>query len=173
MTNKCWHHQNIIFGQFLDVIGPHSQVKRHVTYIYFERTFYGYRILFTKHKKLFLFLTNKPLSNTLIFSDFCWCQQILEALWQQTIYQQTSFNRFYQMTKFHDQSIRQTGSMKYYKNAGIIKIVLFWSIFERGRTTQSSQKACILYIFRKNILLAIISFLQSTRSCFYFGEITF
>ena len=59
-----------IFGQFLDVIGPHSQVKRHVTYIYSERTFYGYRILFTKHKKLFLFLTNKPFSNALLFLIF-------------------------------------------------------------------------------------------------------
>ena len=112
--------------------------KRHVTYIYSERNFIGYRILFTKHKKLFLFLRNRPFNNTLTFADFWWRQQKLEELWQQTIYQQTPFVRFYQLTKFQDQ-----------------KVLHFWSIFGRGRTTQPSQKTCNLYIFWKNILLAI------------------
>ena len=63
-------------------------------------------------KKLFLFLRNGPFSNTLIFADCCWCQQKLEGLWQQTLHQQTPFDRFYQLTTFHDQSINQTGSIE-------------------------------------------------------------
>ena len=58
-----------IFSQLLDVIGPHNQVQRHVTYIYSENHFIGYHIPFTKHKKLFLFWRNRFFSNTLIF---CW-----------------------------------------------------------------------------------------------------
>ena len=46
------------------------------------------------------------------------------------------------------------------------------SIFGRDRTTQPSQKACNLYTFWNNILLAITSFLQNTRNCFCFWEIS-
>ena len=30
----------LIFVQFSDALGPPSQVKRHITYLYSERTFY-------------------------------------------------------------------------------------------------------------------------------------
>ena len=109
--------------------------------------FIGYHILFTKHKKVFLLWRNWPFSKTLIFADFCWRQQKLEGLWQQTAYQKTPFDRFYQLTKFHDQSFSQTGSIEDWKNADIIKMLLFWSIFGRSRTTHPSQKACNLYIY--------------------------
>ena len=69
-----------IFSQLLDVIGLHSQVKRHVTYIYSEKHFIGYHILFTKHKKLFLFWRNRFLAIPLFFVGFCQCQQKLEVL---------------------------------------------------------------------------------------------
>ena len=131
----------------------------------------GYHILFTKHKKVFLLWRNWPSSKTLIFADFCWLQQKLERLWQKTTHQKTPFDKFYQLTKFHDQSFSQTGSIEDWKNADIIKMLLFWSIFGRSRTTHPSQKTCNLYIFWKNILLAIISFLQNTKKCFCFGEI--
>ena len=39
------------FGQFLDVVGPHSQVKRYLTYIYYERTFYWLSYPFYKTQK--------------------------------------------------------------------------------------------------------------------------
>ena len=42
-----------IFGQFLDVIGPHSQVKKHVTYVYSERTFYWLSYPLYKTQKTF------------------------------------------------------------------------------------------------------------------------
>ena len=64
-TNFC------IFGPFLEMVGEQNQIKRHVTYIYSEITFFGYHILFTKHKKLFLFWRNRPFSKTQIFADFC------------------------------------------------------------------------------------------------------
>ena len=44
----------------------------------------------------------------------------------------------------------------------------FFSIFGSDRTTQPLQKACNLYKFWNNILLAIISILQNTEKCFYF-----
>ena len=40
-----------IFCQFLDVIGQHSLVKRHGTYIFFERTFYWLSYPFYKIQK--------------------------------------------------------------------------------------------------------------------------
>ena len=79
--------------------------------------FIGYHILFTKHKKVFLLWRNWPFSKTLIFADFYWRQQKLEGLWQQTAYQKTPFDRFYQLTKFHDQSFSQTGSIGQFLDA--------------------------------------------------------
>ena len=66
-------------------------------------------MLFTKHKKLFLFWRNRSFSNTLIFGDFCWHQQKLEVLGQQNIYEENLFDSSYQLIKFHDQSISQIG----------------------------------------------------------------
>ena len=46
--------------------------KAYNLYIYIcilEEHFIGYHILFTKHQKLFLFLRNRPFSNTTIFAD--------------------------------------------------------------------------------------------------------
>ena len=41
-------------------------------YIYIlKEHFSGYHILFTKHRKLFLFLRNTLFSKTVIFADFC------------------------------------------------------------------------------------------------------
>ena len=57
------------------------------------------------------------------------------------------------------------------KNAEIIKILLLRSIIGRGSITQPNQKACNLYIFRKNILLVVKSFLQNTKNSFCFREI--
>ena len=73
--------------------------------------FIGYHILFTRHKKLFLFWRNRLFANTLIFADVWLHQQKLDNLWQQTIYQEISFYLVYQLTKFHYQSISQTGFM--------------------------------------------------------------
>ena len=58
-----------------------------------------------------MFWRNRPFNNTLIFADFCCCQQKLEVLWQQAIYQEIPFYLVYKLTKFHDQSISQTGFM--------------------------------------------------------------
>ena len=117
--------------------------------IYFlKEHFTGYHICFTKHKKLFLFWINRSFSNTLFFADFCLFQKKLEVLWQQTIYQQTTpFDRFYQLTMFHDQDVSQTRAIEDSKNVEIIKISLVQSIFRSGRTTLPSQKACNLCLF--------------------------
>ena len=116
-------------------------------------------------------LRNRPSSNIVIFADFYWRQKKLEELRQQTIYKQTLFHKFYELIKFHYQSISQSWSIEEYKTADIIRFLRFWSIFGRGRTAHHSQKTYNLYIFWKNILLAIISFLQNTKNCFCFGEI--
>ena len=44
------------FGQFLDVVETRSQVERHVTYIYSERTFYWLSNYFYKTQKTVFFL---------------------------------------------------------------------------------------------------------------------
>ena len=98
-----------IFGQFSDLIGPHSQVKRDVTYIYSERTFYWLSYPVYKTQKTVFVSSNRRFSTTLVFADFCWCQQKLEVLWQQTIHQEIPFYLVYKLTKFHDQNISQTG----------------------------------------------------------------
>ena len=43
--------EHCIFAQFLDVIEPHSQVKRPVNYVYSERTFYWLSYPFYKTQK--------------------------------------------------------------------------------------------------------------------------
>ena len=42
-----------------------------------EEHFIGYHVLYTKPKKLFLFLRNRLFSNTLTFASFCWDQRNL------------------------------------------------------------------------------------------------
>ena len=49
------------FGQFLDVVETRSQVERHVTYIYSERTFYWLSYYFYKTQKTVFFFG--PFSN--------------------------------------------------------------------------------------------------------------
>ena len=61
--------------------------------------FIGYHILFTKHKKLFLFWRNRLFANTLIFADVWLHQQKLDNLWQQTIYQEISFDSISQVLR--------------------------------------------------------------------------
>ena len=98
-------------GQFSDVVGPHSKNKRDIIYIFSERTFYWLSCPFYKRQNTVLFWRNKPFSNTLLFADFSWCQQKLEVIWQQSIYQETLFYLVYKFTRFHDQSISQTEFM--------------------------------------------------------------
>ena len=54
--------------------------------------------------------------------------KVKEEIWQETIYQQTPFDRFYHLNKFHDQSISQTVPIKDDKNADIIKFLFFGHI---------------------------------------------
>ena len=95
-------------------------------YIYIYLCIYLYIYLFIKCIYMIIMWTNgpyngddmmislrsRPFSNNVIFADFCWCQQKLEGPWQQTIYQQTPFHTFYELTKFLDQSVGQTGSIE-------------------------------------------------------------
>ena len=80
-------------------------------YIFWKKILLAIISFWQNTKKLFLFWRNRPFSNTLIFADFCWRQQKLEGLWQQTIYQETPFYLVCKLTKFYDQRISQTGFM--------------------------------------------------------------
>ena len=125
-----------IFCQFLDVIGQHSLVKRHGTYIFFERTFYWLSYPFYKIQKT-VFDFEKYIFWQ--YPNFLWFLLMLaktrgamatnyipvDSIWQVLPVDQVSWSQHW--SKWIYRSL---------KNADIIKISLFWSIFERGRISQ-------------------------------------
>ena len=135
------------------MIGPHSQLKDNLYIYILKERFIGYHILFTKNKKLFLFLRNTPFSNILIFANFCWRQQKLEGLWQQNIYQKNPFDRFYQLTKFHDQSIGQTGSTEKWKKCWHHQVFAFFVNFWTWYNNTAKLKGIYpIYTLKKNFI---------------------
>ena len=76
---------------------------------------------------------------------------------------------------FHETLVDQSfGKPKFWQNFVIFTYIQasdFCSILLRHRTTQPSQNSFNLCIFWKNILLAIISFLQSRKNGFCFWEV--
>ena len=144
-----------VSDQFSDVIGLHSQLKDKLyiyIYIYIlKERFIGYHILFTKHKKLFLFSRNGLSSNILIFANSFWRQQKLERLWQQTIYQKTPFDRFYQLTKFHYQSIGQTRSTEKWKRCWHHQVFAFLVNFWTGYDNTAKPKG-IIYTLKEHFI---------------------
>ena len=86
------------------------------------------------------------------------------------IYQQTPFDRFYHLNKFHDQSISQTVPIKDDKNADIIKFLFFGHISHVVRP-DNPVKRNVTYKYSERTFYWLSYPFYKRQKSFCFGEI--